>query len=254
MRKIVWPKGFTLIELLVVVAIISLLAAILFPVFARARENARRASCMSNLKQIGLGFLMYTQDYDEHMPSAFLDGASGEFKYPNGKGSTSVNSWYFAVYPYFKNWQLLNCPSVSDVLKYDGGYKITTFPYSYNYVKPTVSITGFDPGVDLGKPDTAGASLASITNTVGTIAVVEGSAAYTQFYRGTLPTEADLQYSGSCLDNHGAEQYTYCLRTRHFDQINTLFVDGHVKSMNWKTILGSATDPNVARYWSTASN
>src|SRR5450755_3568353 len=60
--------GFTLIELLVVIAIIAILAAILFPVFARARENAKRASCQSNLKQIGLGFLQYAQDYDETFP------------------------------------------------------------------------------------------------------------------------------------------------------------------------------------------
>jgi prepilin-type N-terminal cleavage/methylation domain-containing protein len=58
-------RGFTLIELLVVIAIIAILAAILFPVFARARENARRASCQSNLKQIALGVFMYNQDYDE---------------------------------------------------------------------------------------------------------------------------------------------------------------------------------------------
>ena len=63
-------KGFTLIELLVVIAIISILAAILFPVFARARENARRASCMSNLKQLGLGMMMYIQDYDERYAPA----------------------------------------------------------------------------------------------------------------------------------------------------------------------------------------
>ena len=61
-------SGFTLIELLVVIAIIAILAAILFPVFARARENARRTSCVSNLKQIGLGIMQYTQDYDERYP------------------------------------------------------------------------------------------------------------------------------------------------------------------------------------------
>jgi len=61
--------AFTLIELLVVIAIIAILAAILFPVFARARENARRASCQSNLKQIALGAFMYRQDYDEKLPT-----------------------------------------------------------------------------------------------------------------------------------------------------------------------------------------
>jgi prepilin-type N-terminal cleavage/methylation domain-containing protein len=60
-------RGFTLIELLIVIAIIALLAAILFPVFARSRENARRASCQSNLQQIGVALLLYARDYDEHL-------------------------------------------------------------------------------------------------------------------------------------------------------------------------------------------
>jgi prepilin-type N-terminal cleavage/methylation domain-containing protein len=64
-------KAFTLIELLVVIAIIAILASILFPVFARARENARRTSCLSNLKQIGMGFMQYTQDYDEKYPMSY---------------------------------------------------------------------------------------------------------------------------------------------------------------------------------------
>ena len=89
-------KAFTLIELLVVVAIISILAAILFPVFARARENARRASCMSNEKQIMLALMQYTQDYDERLPN-----------YDSGHQWQSKDK----VGPYFKNYQILRCPS-----------------------------------------------------------------------------------------------------------------------------------------------
>jgi len=88
-------RGFTLIELLVVIAIIAILAAILFPVFARARENARRSSCQSNMKQIGLGILQYTQDYDETYP-------------PRGNGAGSFRQ---LTQPYIKSTQLFECPS-----------------------------------------------------------------------------------------------------------------------------------------------
>lgn len=84
------PRGFTLIELLVVIAIIAILAAILFPVFAQAREAARKTSCTSNLKQIGVALGMYTQDFDECFPWA----ASNL--------STPTTTWYDLVEPYVK--------------------------------------------------------------------------------------------------------------------------------------------------------
>ena len=97
-------KAFTLIELLVVIAIIAILAAILFPVFARARENARRSSCQSNLKQIALGFKQYTQDYDElYVKFDTVAGTNGGMQY-----------WAGALQPYLKSSQIFQCPSETE--------------------------------------------------------------------------------------------------------------------------------------------
>ena len=109
-------NGFTLIELLVVIAIIAILAAILFPVFARARENARRTSCISNLKQMGIGVMMYVQDFDERYPLNSQTRASlGEPWVTGLIGADFTSSasifWPQFIYPYTRNMQMFYCPS-----------------------------------------------------------------------------------------------------------------------------------------------
>src|SRR5690606_35949651 len=137
-RTLARKAGFTLIELLVVIAIIAILAAILFPVFARARENARRASCQSNLKQIGLGILQYVQDYDEKMPMNAVGGPqvleTGANSGNQGCAGSWCHLWHHAVHPYIKSVQLFNCPSYSTVT-YTGGYS-GSHPYGYNSTLP----------------------------------------------------------------------------------------------------------------------
>jgi len=101
-----FAQGFTLIELLVVIAIISILAAMLFPVFARARESAKRASCLSNLRQLAVATLSYGQDYDELLPV----GAT--------QGNPLLNVVQ-GLYPYVKNRQIFYCPSISGLVPYN---------------------------------------------------------------------------------------------------------------------------------------
>lgn len=145
-------SGFTLIELLVVIAIIAILAAILFPVFAKAREKARQTSCASNLKQIAMAFLQYTQDYDDRFPSCTYNiersPASGLPASVPGQPSTAgwyfddwaamgynaydLYSWMDRIFPYVKSVGVFECPSEPGRSGSWAGAPVPDYGYSGN--------------------------------------------------------------------------------------------------------------------------
>ncbi|PQV64880.1 prepilin-type N-terminal cleavage/methylation domain-containing protein [Abditibacterium utsteinense] len=204
-------RGFTLIELLVVIAIIAILAAILFPVFGRARENARKISCLSNMKQIGLGVLQYTQDYDERLPMRQYDGS------PNG----DANTWRRVIFPYVKSTQLFSCPSNpynarnaddsrdADMATLPAGSP--RFPQSYGANAMSVNIGGNAP-MEYGRAE----SLANIPDTARTILVTESKEGFNTLFFNAGPErflDSGVTFPG------------------HLGQVNFLFVDGHAKAM-----------------------
>lgn len=214
-------KAFTLIELLVVIAIIAILASILFPVFARARENARRASCQSNLKQIALGVMMYGQDYDERMP--VVKGADANISVSNPFG------WADALQPYLKSTQIFQCPSdsvgpPSGALSYENQVKSPSYSdYWINYQATDVSQAAFDaPSMTILLGDGLGyTDPINITATNG--------------FKGTSRNTATSKYDSSggakmsvnpCTGT-GKAQFRDSLK--HLDGANFAFADGHVK-------------------------
>lgn len=185
-------KGFTLIELLVVIAIIAILAAILFPVFARAREKARQNSCLSNSKQLVLGWQMYLQDYDENIPPYALRRTSPFWSTP-GWGER----WQALIQPYLKNTQILICPSDSAAaLSY--GYN------GYYLVDPAWSYTSYSAD-----------TLAEVTNPAETIVLGETRANGNFLYQPNQRATASLEI--------------YMIFDRHNQGCNYSFADGHAK-------------------------
>ena len=196
-------KAFTLIELLVVIAIIAILAAILFPVFARARENARRSSCQSNLKQVGLGMMQYTQDYDESLP----------------QGGYAGPPYVWTVFtPYIKSDQIWRCPSAyarsgqTDAYV-DHTYAMNFYLHSYDTTKGPKKIVSFS----------------APSQTVS----------FADATPDTTNGEYDLlwpprNWGNGCnvpaLYSTASGGPVGCLDDRHLETVNVLWLDGHVKA------------------------
>lgn len=242
--KRVARSGFTLIELLVVIAIISILASILFPVFARARENARRSSCLSNLKQLGLAMMQYTQDYDERLTPAYNTGAN--IVLPSGAVSWTA-LWYHMMYPYMKNIQIMNCPSETSVIWTDGTYT-GDIPYGYNWLAASnaTACTTEGCGVNLGPPNSPGAHLSSIEDVAGTIMIADSK----YYLIATDAWRLEAEAGGSACT---ASTTRKCAVARHLQTLDALFIDGHVKAMPWQSVLGSPQS-RVQKYWRTTAN
>lgn len=239
-------KAFTLIELLVVIAIIAILAAILFPVFARARENARRASCQSNLRQMALGMEQYKQDYDSKFPMASTSSPIGTppgsmpWGYYNDDGSyggTSSNDavyWNTVLQPYLKSTQILQCPSMNlrGFINYfynsnlgvgvgvqcNNSGRNSCIKSDAALVAPAVTIMFGDGGRyssgQIANCHTSSTSDCPYSNPTGGASQPAQGA-----WKDTLPN-AWVTTAPSKLSD---------LQTRHLDGINFAFADGHVK-------------------------
>ena len=225
--------AFTLVELLVVIAIISILAAMLFPVFSRAREGARRSSCLNNLKQIGLGMMQYSQDYDETLPRFSHGGGYNGFAGYGTLGDDGAR-WADMIFPYIKSTQVFDCPSGTKTMaSYNRGpiaaggpfFDITT--YSYGYVTPNNSTTNV--GV-------AGRNLAQIEDSAATLMLIED---------GRQDAGLGAETQGRLIPNIGepisslggrlnGSRHTGC-DENDFScyAFNALYADGHAK---WKRL------------------
>lgn len=205
--------GFTLIELLVVIAIISILASMLFPAFSRAREQARKIVCVSNLQQIGLGIMQYTQDYDERFPVGHPFWA--------GKPANDPELLVNVVNPYIKSTQIWSCPSWDGAYpgsaNFTGNYDFLTGDYpqaagGFVAITPANNVIGV-PGTTLSP-----ASLAALTDPTG----------YPLLFCGLAPQH------GTCeLNIHSGMSDTNWMNAGGLGGTNMLYGDGHSKYIHF---------------------
>ncbi len=219
-------NAFTLIELLVVIAIIAILAAILFPVFARARENARRTSCISNLKQIGLGIIQYTQDYDEHYPAT-----------RQGVSNSTGNAWPYLVQPYVKSSQLFTCPSDTSSANINGAWSKNGYQFHTSYMYSE----DIGPVFSISSPPTGGGvNAAAIESASTTVMAFDGGTqgSSTEMDISKWPQKPSPFICRSFVDANtrnppgpGSGSDYGGPMVRHLETVALLFADGHAKAL-----------------------
>lgn len=228
-------RGIHLIELLVVIGIIAILAAILFPVFARAREKARTATCASNEKQMGIAILMYAQDYDERLPDsqpsywtsgcAVNSTAVWSATKSLGERIAALDlSWQGVVQPYVQSKQLFTCPSRGD-LPWADGY--TGYGYNGSYWGGNKTPCGGTHGTADSKSGLDNyISLAEIPTPASTLMVADSPI-------NGAPEVGDGDPSdGEGITPPDQQGPNHLPETRHNRGYNVLWCDGHVKWMN----------------------
>jgi prepilin-type N-terminal cleavage/methylation domain-containing protein/prepilin-type processing-associated H-X9-DG protein len=212
-------RGFTLIELLVVIAIIAILAAILFPVFAKAREKARQASCLSNIKQLSLGIMQYVQDYDERLPAAWVG--------PNGP--LPRVRWFDACEPYLKNTQVRFCPSHS--------IPDQTSADACSYAAPMTTSHSWYVWKDANGG--GGNALATFTSPAKLMVLVDANTWYSYWHPGGSACAGYTTMTRN-LSSGTEPAYDWSYMGRHNEGGNVAFLDGHSK---WFKAATLARDP-----------
>lgn len=206
--------GFTLIEVLVVIAIIAILAAFLFPVFARTREAARATTCRSNLKQIGAAVMMYTDDFDETLPRTWfgIDNA--------GSDAVSRYKWMDALLAHVKNEAIFNCPSQG--FPPGGRYR---FRNDRNYGSYAWNATYWDRTDGVYPPFDV--SLAELAVPADTVLIGDGNGIQHEIEWPNRSANPQLTpASPKTLAGSGLT----ALVERHSETCSVLFCDGHVQA------------------------